>query len=644
MLLQLASADTLARERAGSVRAEDPAENLSFDEQTEAARAEDSAVLRSASAGTPADGRAGAACGFESARECRVAGRSTVVDPFNLPRTDVKWELFTSVPSDDLQTAVQDCEYGFRFKVENRVSKGRVQYYYCRRIKVKASQQCGRRMMVFIPNGSERNCSINLKGAHTCDTAKSEDLAKTVLTKENYAEMDRMLRSGIPLKDIKKHIRASNPQVSKNRVNYAIMQASQAMYGCGELSLGDLAAWAKLNSSTPNNHETGFIIGSDIDGGTGCFRLVYSSKKLLSHFRTLDILSADCTFKTTLQGYPLMVVCLVDKMRHAHPVAFATITKQEEADYHFVFATLQDQCTRLGIPCLVRAFISDGEIALKKAARSVFGEHLLLINCYFHVVQNVKKHLSKTKESSEHKDQVLKDVSRIQLAPTQIHFEQACELFLIKYDALPGFAHFFQKYVYKEYFKNWYEGALPGYPSTNNSLEALNRAIKEHHLDRTREPLGTFKARIMSVVEYYGKDERVICEERTYSVEDERMAYDFIRTGKRTRTVHDWSDRVKHLYFPTGNNAEVTGREIEAFNNSDRRSLDHYLTDMEATHRVTMTDTLWFNWNCTCRWFFKHNSCYHVLVAAVTSGAYQLRPEANTLPLVKKRPPGRPKK
>lgn len=159
-------------------------------------------------------------------------------DPFNLPGTDVKWELFTSVPSDDLQTAVQDCEYGFRFKVENRVSKGRVQYYYCRRIKVKASQQCGRRMMVFIPNGSERNCSINLKGAHTCDTAKSEDLAKTVLTKENYAEMDRMLRSGIPLKDIKKHIRASNPQVSKNRVNYAIMQASQAMYGCGELSLG----------------------------------------------------------------------------------------------------------------------------------------------------------------------------------------------------------------------------------------------------------------------------------------------------------------------------------------------------------------------------------------------------------------------
>lgn len=154
------------------------------------------------------------------------------------PDSDAKWTLYTSVPPDGVKLAVQDCEFGFRYKVENRVTKGRVQYYYCRRIKAKASKQCERRLMVFIPNGSDVNCSINLRGTHTCGTAKSEDLAKTPLSKKDVAEINDLLHSGIPLKDIKKHIRASNQQVSKNRVNYAVKQASQALYGCGELSLG----------------------------------------------------------------------------------------------------------------------------------------------------------------------------------------------------------------------------------------------------------------------------------------------------------------------------------------------------------------------------------------------------------------------
>lgn len=572
------------------------------------------------------------------------ANVAPIVDLSPSPDSDAKWTLYTSVPPDGVKLAVQDCEFGFRYKVENRVTKGRVQYYYCRRIKAKASKQCERRLMVFIPNGSDVNCSINLRGTHTCGTAKSEDLAKIPLSKKDVAEINDLLHSGIPLKDIKKHIRASNQQVSKNRVNYAVKQASQALYGCGELSLGDLAAWAKLHSTTPPGNETGFVIGSDFDGTTGRFRLVYSSKKLMSRFSTLDVLSADCTFKTTLQGYPLVVVCLVDKMRHAHPVAFASITKQEEADYYFVLATLQDQCNRMGISCSVKAFISDGEIALKKAARSVFGEHVLLVNCYFHVVQNIKKYLTKAKESADHKERILKDVNRIQVAPTPRHFDDACGLFCMKYGALPGFVQFFEKYIDNEYYKNWYECALPGYPATNNSLEALNRAIKDHHLDRTREPFGTFKTKIMKVVEKYGADERIIYDKRLYTIEDERRAFNFIRAGKRTRIVQDWSDRAKYMYFPTANNTEVTVREIEVFNNPDRRSLEHYLKDMELIYCIGITDDHWTTWNCSCRWFSKHNSCYHVVVAAVTTKKYQLRPEANTSSLTQKRPPGRPKK
>lgn len=367
--------------------------------------------------------------------------------------------------------------------------------------------------------------------------------------------------------------------------------------------------------------------------------MVYSSMKLLSLFKSLNVLSADCTYKTTLQGYPLLVVCLIDHMRHAHPVAFATITKQEEADYKFVFAAIVDQITRFGICCTVKAFVSDGEIALKKAVRSVFGEDVMLVNCYFHVVQNIKKHIMKNKSiTPESKEQILKDVGRIQISPTVQHFETACELFRQKYEHFPEFVQFFRKYANDDFYRNWYEGFLPGYPATNNSLEALNRSIKEEHLLRAREQFGTFKHRILNVVENYGKQERKIYEERTYSLDDERKAFNFFKEGKRARNVDDF------LYVPGGQSTEVTARDIEMFNNPSRRSLDQYLDDREVVHRVAITDARWTSWNCTCRWFFKHNTCHHVVVAAVRQRRYQLRPEANTSSLTQKRKPGRPKK
>ncbi|XP_062558177.1 uncharacterized protein LOC134223055 [Armigeres subalbatus] len=190
----------------------------------------------------------------------------------------------------------------------------------------------------------------------------------------------------------------------------------------------ELATWTKSKSFAPTENETAFVIGYDIDQDNGRFRIVYSSVKLLSLFRTLDVLSADCTFKTTMQGYPLMVVCLVDKMRHAHPVAFATVTKQEKADYDFVFSAIFDQCSRLGIDCTIKAFINDGEIALKKAARSLFDEQVKMINCYFHVVNNFKKNrITKNKTiSAECKETILKNVP-LKVLPTQkLHFCEIC--------------------------------------------------------------------------------------------------------------------------------------------------------------------------------------------------------------------------
>lgn len=409
--------------------------------------------------------------------------------------------------------------------------------------------------------------------------------------------------------------------------------------------LGELAEWAKSCSAVPADLETPFVIGHDIDHENGRFRVVYSSKKLLTLLTSFDTIAADCTYKTTLQGYPLMVICVIDSMRHAHPVAFATVTRQEEVDYCYVFATIANRCKAFGIPLAVATFISDGEIALKKAALAIFGSNTQLVNCFFHVMQNVRKHLKKnSKEFSKDKmAQVQTDISRMQISPTKRHFDLACELFQAKYQDSADFLSFFDKYMFDEFYRNWFEAYQPGCPATNNALEAVNRAIKECHLMKERVPFGIFKSRILTVVEKYSAPNRTVQHAREYGISIERKAHDWLQSGKKCRTVNDWDNGKVYAFLPGHEKQDVSIHDIDVFHNPRYTAFDEYSQSIGCVHRVDATDIDWRAWCCTCYTFFKTNSCHHIVVAAVSRGRYKLRPEANTSSLTVKRPPGRPK-
>jgi hypothetical protein len=395
--------------------------------------------------------------------------------------------------------------------------------------------------------------------------------------------------------------------------------------------------------ATPDDIHDAYIIGSDIDHENGKFRIVVSSMRLLSLLAHFQTLAADCTFKTTLQGYPLLVICVIDAMRKAHPVAFASISNMECSDYQFVFQSLTETAAKKGINVKITTFLSDGEMALKKAARLVFGQTVTLLNCYFHVKENLIKHFKKSVElSTEIQEQIKREISLLQIAPTKKHFAAALDQFVSKYKIYETFSKFFAKYTNDEKFALWYEAAQPGVPATNNALEAINKSIKYNFLRRHKEPFGTFKVQILHIVKSYSSPLREIAMERQICLQDERKAFDLLKSSKKIRTItHD--NATTYVYFPGKEKSDVSSLDISQFENPVYSNLQTFIEEYGQLHRVQVNNGLFTTWICTCSHFFKTNGCAHILVAAVHRKLYILQPGANTALLSNKKSCGRPK-
>lgn len=396
-------------------------------------------------------------------------------------------------------------------------------------------------------------------------------------------------------------------------------------------------------STIPGDDREGFVVAKDIDHENNKFRIVFSSKKLLSLLTRFSVLAADCTFKVTLEGHPLLVICIIDAMRHAHPVAFAIISNQEQTDYFFCFSAILNRCSALEYSCKITTFMSDGEMGLKNAACAAFGDGIMLLNCYFHIMQNVVKHLKKSTEIPKEKhDEIKRDLARLQAAPSQNHFDAASKLFLEKYRSHTLFIKFFEKYLQNPKLALWYEAAAPGVPSTNNALEAINKSLKDK-LKRHKEPVGTFKARLVEIVHAYGDPEREIIDERKFELQHERKAFDWLKGSKKTRTVHCKETMKKFVYVPGNEITEVTSQDIVRFEQPKFDNFEQYSSLFGQVHRVETTSNDIKKWNCCCWFFFKNNVCLHILVVAVRNQLYQLRPEANTTMISHKKATGRPK-
>lgn len=99
-------------------------------------------------------------------------------------------------------------------------------------------------------------------------------------------------------------------------------------------------------------------------------------------------------------------------------------------------------------------------------------------------------------------NEILSDLSQLNLSRNKDMFDKASALFLSNYSKFEDFCSYF-KAEWLEKNPNWYEGAYllaPGVkyaPSTNNACESWNRSIKDEKSERNRYPLNVFINKIL---------------------------------------------------------------------------------------------------------------------------------------------------
>ncbi|CAF3842823.1 unnamed protein product [Rotaria sordida] len=190
-------------------------------------------------------------------------------------------------------------------------------------------------------------------------------------------------------------------------------------------------------------------------------------------------------------------------------------------------------------------------------------------------------------------------------------------------------------------------------PSSNNSLEATNRVIKDEHTFRERHPLSRFFIIANDIVHRWSKsrnqkqaDPIIYSTEPTITLQEWTNAYHFAKSSKSALQISSKRKGFTDYYMPAGKAQNVTTNEIQIYKMKKWTSLDQFKDFQFSIWRVTLSDnaTEWKSGLCNCPSFFKEYICKHIMGMAIRLKFCKPPPSAKDIPLGEKRNRGRPRK
>lgn len=246
-----------------------------------------------------------------------------------------------------------------------------------------------------------------------------------------------------------------------------------------------------------------------------------------------------------------------------------------------------------------------------------------------------------------------KTVNTLQLAKTDEEFSKAARLWFDKWNANSDTATF-AAYFNDEYltkFVGWHEGKAPGAPSTNNSLESTNCAIKREWTFRNRLSIRDFLNVAFDQIHNWSFSRSPECVNQkkfaanpTYTLKLQTSAYQWATSDKQvlTRTK---TGRTNYYIQPVGG-AHITSADIVQFDRQRRtlswRTFETYTASQHKLLLVEMPTGDWEASTCSCSNFQKEYICEHTLGLAVKLKLFHVTPEAKNVPIGEKRKRGRP--
>lgn len=282
------------------------------------------------------------------------------------------------------------------------------------------------------------------------------------------------------------------PKMSQLR-NY-LSDRRRAIYGQSTISLGELEAWIHSHSSLPLDPHEVFVVCyriEDSDEQNPTFRFMKSNKYLIEISKDARVVHADATYKMIWQGFPVLVCGTTDQNRKFHPLCLTISSNEQKEDFKLMFQGLKDKIQEIFESSWnPKVLVCDAAKSIQNAFLEVFGEHVVVRMCWAHAKRKIQERIARIKNKVL-RDDILNDVDALHSITDANIFDAASEAFVQKYEDEIEFVTYFRAQWLLQN-RNWFLGAAPNSPSTNNALESFNRVIKDSNTLRERFPLSRF--------------------------------------------------------------------------------------------------------------------------------------------------------
>jgi len=190
----------------------------------------------------------------------------------------------------------------------------------------------------------------------------------------------------------------------------------------------------------------------------------------------------------------------------------------------------------------------------------------------------------------------------------------------------------------------WYDGYAPGFPSTNNGIEATNAVIKREHTSRERAPVVQFLNSLLELVKKWSEVRSPLSVNcipfhniPSISLSLWTAAYRWamlkrkILEEERSTTLSD--DRVSS----TASGESITPMILDEHQQQPWSTFSDFQRLQHRVHKIVLHGD---QSTCTCPYFSKAVQCKHTLGMKIRLKLVSVPAEAKTVPLGQKRKRG----
>ncbi|CAF1036165.1 unnamed protein product [Brachionus calyciflorus] len=413
---------------------------------------------------------------------------------------------------------------------------------------------------------------------------------------------------------------------SQKQIYNMLSEYKKEKFGNVGMTYLELRKWCEENiNKIFLSDNDGYLIDYYVSIKDQYFRVAFSTNQLIQLSNKRDILVVDSTYKIIFQGYPLMIAGTVDFDKHFHPLAVAICTRETKDDFEFLFRSILKKVPNF----CPKYLLADGADAITNGFEAVYGKPIRIM-CWAHTERAVSNKLKLKNDKNETlKKQIMNDFHLLQLSFSQTKFNITYKLFKRKWERLDELGQFFD-YFEKEWIhsKNfgWFEGFSPGYPSTNNALEATNNSIKKVHTFKERIPFSQFLERLKIILNRWSVDRQTIRLFASVPVISDSCwlnAIEYLEKKPIIKYVES-----EDVYLLSSSNVDfemyldMLDCDQDCLSNSceftNDFSFDKFIEYNDSVRIVKYNVNKWKLSKCICKDYFKDLICIHILIIALS--------------------------